>query len=80
MDDNSITNWLRPEGLKSMIQSFDSKTTAPQYTILVFASFLQIEDFRRVLQDFCSVKVVDRCTWSKRGYNPGVASDHKINK
>jgi hypothetical protein len=36
MDDDSIPDWLRPEELKFILQTFDSKTTADQYTIGVF--------------------------------------------
>jgi len=53
MDDNSIPEWLRPEGLKHILQTFDGKTTAPQYTIVVWCSFAQAESFRQVLLDFC---------------------------
>jgi hypothetical protein len=53
MDDNSIPDWLRPEGLQQILQSFDGKTTADQYTIVVFCGFAQAESFRQVLINFC---------------------------
>lgn len=53
MDDDSIPDWLRPEELKKVLHFFDAKTTANQYTIVVFCSFSQVESFRQVLLDFC---------------------------
>ena len=53
LDDDSISDWLRPEGLKSVLRSFDDKTTADQYTIIVFCSFSQFEGFQEVLMQFC---------------------------
>jgi len=66
LDKEKTPNAMTKEAVKKFLEDFNSKTTAPAWTVCFFCGFVQQNDFLEVVDNYCSSRA-ERFFWHKQG-------------